>query len=328
MPCATTRWPRRSKATTCSSPNRRRPSTLFACGTAGRRSWTSLRSSPDSSSKNASRGTTARRSTPAPPAMSRSTYAPGSRLPTQSREHDPSACADHRDSRRGPLPGRGRRVEPAADLAIRPPSGIAFAGHAVFCVEDDVSDARIRELSADGYGGATNAYLMTAIAGAGGWVGSHDALMVARGTGPQNARAAEPDTNALVLRPDLAGHSRVEYARRTRDELQVFGFPDKTREAVLIVARGVAGLPELSYELEPGRHGRGEGRALAAAGLQQIPRGQVVVACVAPGNAASLRSLLAAGFAPVGALQLLRRAEDLSDRAGASWGAPSSGSTT
>jgi len=111
---------------------------------------------------------------------------------------------------------------------------IAFTGHAVFCVEDDVSDARIRELSADGYGGATNAYLMTAIAGAGGWVGSHDALMVARGTGPQNARAAEPDTNALVLRPDLAGHSRVEYARRTRDELQVFGFPDKTREAVLM----------------------------------------------------------------------------------------------
>ena len=41
---------------------------------------------------------------------------------------------------------------------------------------------------------------------------------------------------------------------------------------------------------------------------QGLPAGQLVLAAVAPGNAASVRALLAAGFAPLGSLQLFRRA--------------------
>ncbi len=70
---------------------------------------------------------------------------------------------------------------------------------------------------------------------------------------------------------------------------------------------GVGGLTELSLELEPGRRGWGEGAALVAAALAWVPAGELVVAAVAPGNAASLRALLAAGFVPVGSLQLFRR---------------------
>jgi hypothetical protein len=39
-----------------------------------------------------------------------------------------------------------------------------------------------------------------------------------------------------------------------------------------------------------------------------VPAGQLTVAAAAPGNAASVRSLLAAGFTPLGSLQLFRRA--------------------
>jgi RimJ/RimL family protein N-acetyltransferase len=42
--------------------------------------------------------------------------------------------------------------------------------------------------------------------------------------------------------------------------------------------------------------------------LASVTAGDVVVAACAPGNAASLRTLLAAGFVPVGSSQLFRRA--------------------
>jgi hypothetical protein len=50
-----------------------------------------------------------------------------------------------------------------------------------------------------------------------------------------------------------------------------------------------------------------QGAAVVAAALQQVPAGELVVAAAAPGNAAGLRVLLAAGFVPVGSLQLFRR---------------------
>ena len=52
----------------------------------------------------------------------------------------------------------------------------------------------------------------------------------------------------------------------------------------------------------------GGGAGLAADALGVVPAGQLVVAAVAPGNAASVRALLSAGFVPLGSLQLFRRA--------------------
>lgn len=59
-------------------------------------------------------------------------------------------------------------------------------------------------------------------------------------------------------------------------------------------------------EAPPPRRG-GAGRALVRDALASVPAGEVVAAAVAPGNAASLRLLLAAGFAPVGSVQLFHR---------------------
>ncbi len=75
-----------------------------------------------------------------------------------------------------------------------------------------------------------------------------------------------------------------------------------------MVSRGLAGLTEIGFELEPDHRGAGRGAELLRAALSAIPAGQLVVAAIAPGNAASLRAALAAGFRPLGSMQLFRRA--------------------
>ncbi len=86
------------------------------------------------------------------------------------------------------------------------------------------------------------------------------------------------------------------------------GYQDPRRSALAVISTGIAGLTELSFELEPGHRGTGGGARLAADALSAVPSGQLAVAAVAPGNAASLRALLDAGFKPLGSLQLFRRA--------------------
>ena len=76
-----------------------------------------------------------------------------------------------------------------------------------------------------------------------------------------------------------------------------------------------AGLTELSVELEPSARGQGRGVALVRAAVAAAPEG-LVLAAVAPGNAASLRAFLAAGFTVLGSTQLLRPARRLPGRAG------------
>lgn len=198
---------------------------------------------------------------------------------------------------------RGRYPEPDGGWHRLPPwcegldAVVAFTGHAVFCLGAGVDDERLRALGADGLGGAHEPRLVAAIAGPHAWVSSLDVLMVARGTGE----------GGLVARPDLASHPRVRYATQLRSEVAVLGFPDPARRAVAVLGRGVAGLHELGVEVEPERRSGGEGRALVRGALGAVPTGALVVACVAPGNAASLRSLLGTGFVPVGAVQLIRR---------------------
>ena len=173
---------------------------------------------------------------------------------------------------------------------------LAFTGHAVLAVGDDVSDELLAGLDPDGLGGAHHPRVLTALAGPGGWVDSLDAVLVARGTG---------GPGLLVPRPDLADHPRARHAVEVRDDVQVLGLP--SCGAVVLVSRGLGGLPEVSLEVEPAERGAGLGARLFRAALATVEEGEVVVASVAPGNAASLRAALAAGFVPVGSVQLYRR---------------------
>lgn len=201
-------------------------------------------------------------------------------------------CADGRFPA---VDGRWHRVQPWRDDVE---AAVAFTGHAVFAVRGDVDDATLERLGADGFGGAHHPRLVAELAGPDGWIDSIDAVLLGRGTG---------QPSPLVERPDLVGSARVLHAYGVRDVQQVLGYPDPTDCSVVILSRGLGGLPELSFELDPRFRGGGRALGLVDDALALVPRDEVVVTAVAPGNAASLRTVLAAGFVPVGSVQLWRR---------------------
>jgi hypothetical protein len=175
---------------------------------------------------------------------------------------------------------------------------VAFTGHAVLALTDDVLDRTLIDLGVDGFGGAHDPRLISTLAGPNGWIDSLDAIMVGRGHGDGRA--------SLVPRPDLTDHPRAQHAASIRSGPKVFGYPEPTSHSVVIVSQGLGGLSELSFELDAQERGTGRGQALVRDALDLVPAGELVLASVAPGNAASLRSLLHAGFTPVGSVQLFR----------------------
>lgn len=78
---------------------------------------------------------------------------------------------------------------------------------------------------------------------------------------------------------------------------------------IVLVGRGVAGRLEVAVEVDEHHRGLGLGRLLASAARHLGPRGEPIWAQIAPGNAASVRAFLAAGFRPVGAEALLSSAK-------------------
>ncbi len=178
---------------------------------------------------------------------------------------------------------------------------LAFTGHAVLAVGDDVSDLELDRLGVDGVGGAHHPRVLLALAGRDGWVDSLD-LVLARRPDPASGGAIA----ALVDRPDLAEHPRVRWAGAVRDDVRVLGYPDPAARSVATLSRGIGGLAELSVELEQAVRGHGRGSAFVRAALAAAPPDQLVLAAVAPGHVASLRAFLRAGFEPVASVQLLR----------------------
>jgi GNAT superfamily N-acetyltransferase len=106
-----------------------------------------------------------------------------------------------------------------------------------------------------------------------------------------------------LTRTAHASHPRVAQALLYRDNVMVWAADG----GIVVLGRGVAGRWEVGVEVEPGHRGRGLGRELAAAARHLIPAGAPMWAQIAPGNAASVRAFLAAGYCPVGAEALLTR---------------------
>ncbi len=94
-------------------------------------------------------------------------------------------------------------------------------------------------------------------------------------------------------------HARASRARAHRADVRVWTVDG----GVLTLGRGVAGRREVSVEVDQPARGRGLGRALFLAARALVT--EPLWAQVAPGNAASVRAVLAAGFRPVGAEALL-----------------------
>ncbi len=103
-----------------------------------------------------------------------------------------------------------------------------------------------------------------------------------------------------VLRPapHLEDHPRARRAVQYRTDVRVYA--DRDESGILVVGSGLAGRAEVAVELAAGARGRGLGTRMLAAARTLVEPGEVLFAQAPPGNAASLRALLAAGFHPIG----------------------------
>jgi hypothetical protein len=193
----------------------------------------------------------------------------------------------------------GRYPPPDGSVTILPqPSGrdagvIAFTAHSVVFVDLDPAWVRGQLPPGDLSGPLLPQFLQAISAATGRRVNSTDLLCVA---------APRPGPPAIMLTQAMtSGHPRIARALRHRDSVRIWETPG----AVVSIGRGVAGRWEVTLEVEPGYRGKGLGRELAVAARHVVPEGTPLWAQIAPGNAASVRAFLAAGFRPVGAEALL-----------------------
>jgi hypothetical protein len=97
-------------------------------------------------------------------------------------------------------------------------------------------------------------------------------------------------------------HPRVTRARRHRSDVCAWAVDG----GLVVIGRGLGGRWEAAVEVTESARNTGLGRALAGAVRHLVPEpGRPVWVQIAPGNAASLRAFLAAGYEPVGAEALL-----------------------
>jgi GNAT superfamily N-acetyltransferase len=187
---------------------------------------------------------------------------------------------------------------PAADLELtvcpapspRVSAVVAFTGHTV--VATDIDPDWVRSTLPPGdLSAPLNAPFLTALCKRlGRRVNNIDMLLLA------DPGAGGVDGLAEITERD---HPRVRRALGYRDDVRVWA----CEGGVVLLGRGLAGRMEVAVEVEPAARGRGWGRRLALAARSLA--GRPLWAQVAPGNAASVRAFLAAGYLPVGAEALL-----------------------
>jgi hypothetical protein len=170
---------------------------------------------------------------------------------------------------------------------------IAFTAHSVVFANVTAEWVRAR-IPAGDLSAPLRPQFLQALAGRlGRQAASTDMLTVA---------AARPGPPELPLtQVDDSDHPRVRRARRYRDDLAIWVGDG----AVVLIGRGVAGRWEVAVEVDPGRRNGGVGRCAARAARHLVPAGEPLWAQISPGNAASVRAFLAAGFVPVGSEALL-----------------------
>ena len=207
------------------------------------------------------------------------------------------------------------RFPPADGLVevLPPPPGpvgavVAFTAHHLIAADVE-SDWVRAALTGDDVGAAMRAEFLARLgARLGASVGMLDVVLAGFGHAERSDLLTGGDT-------DQAVHPRLARARRYRRDVRSF---QDGRGALVTIGRGLAGRVEVSIEVDEEARGRGQGLALARAALGLVGPGEAVFAQVSPGNVASLRCFLAAGYRPVAAEVLFsrsgrRRLEDWPD---------------
>jgi hypothetical protein len=172
---------------------------------------------------------------------------------------------------------------------------VAFSRHSVIAAAVDSAEAR-SHLPGDDPGGPMSAPFLTWLGlQLGSPPGSLDLVLVADGGGAPSLERTD----------DADAHERVVRARRFRSD--VTAWTDADRRGLVVIGRGLAGRWEVSLEVGLRWRGRGLGVALARAALGGVPEGEPLFAQVAPGNVASVRAFLRAGYRPIGSEVLFLR---------------------
>jgi GNAT superfamily N-acetyltransferase len=204
------------------------------------------------------------------------------------------------------LAARGELPAPAGVVEVvpRPPGVVAavlgFPGHNLVATDLDRDEVLARMAPGDVRAPLLPAFLAWLAERTGGAPDSLDVVLAA--LRPHHGGGGVP-----VREVDPAEHPRVRRALGVRREVRVF--EDAAARGLVILGRGLARRLELAVEVAPEHRGRGLGRALVAGALAAAAPEEPVFAQVAPANAASLRALLGAGFAPLGAEVLLHAAD-------------------
>jgi GNAT superfamily N-acetyltransferase len=202
------------------------------------------------------------------------------------------------DAAEGRFPPADGAIELLPAPAGRSDAVVAFTAHNVVACGLPADDVRALFPGIDPYGDPLRAAFLYRL---GECLGSAPGMVDAVLAVPESGR---PSRSELELdRVDDRGHARVARALRYRDDVRVYGADG----GVVTIGRGLAGRVEVSVEVEPGARARGLGRSLARAALVLAPAGEPVFAQVSPGNAASLRAFLAAGYRPIGSEVLFLR---------------------
>jgi GNAT superfamily N-acetyltransferase len=106
------------------------------------------------------------------------------------------------------------------------------------------------------------------------------------------------DGDAALVEVDRDAHPRAVRATAHRQDVRVF--EDPSGAAVVILGRGLALRTEVAVEVEHAARGRGLATRALLDARRLVGPDDAVFAQAAPGNAASLRALLSAGFRPIG----------------------------
>jgi hypothetical protein len=106
-------------------------------------------------------------------------------------------------------------------------------------------------------------------------------------------------------------HPRVLRARAHREEVRAF--EGAGGAALVVLGRGLAGRAEVAFEVAPAARGRGLAADVLREARRLLDPGEILFAQTAPGNVASLRALLSAGFLPIGSEALFFERVDAGD---------------
>lgn len=199
--------------------------------------------------------------------------------------------ARFREAVAGTFPADDGTVELVAESVGQAHAVVAFSAHFVVCapVTRDWLDVVVPP---DDFAATHHPDFLRALADrVGADIGALDVVLAS------DQPALGPHDDLGLVEVDDRDHPRVRRSLRYRDDVRVWRTPDGGGH--LVVGRGLVGRREAAFEVAPTARGRGLGLALAqAARVDATPEDPVFVQ-VSPGNVASLRATLAAGYRPM-----------------------------